>query len=78
MNIQEDCLILDNGNKYCNNPDASLKTFVKSIDSDWKEVFYPNDYLMQHLDRILVTYGAGREEAINKQIESVTDESKNY
>ena len=76
MGIDNECLTLDTGRKYCNNGNAELKVFVKSANTDWEQIFYPNDYAIQGMDKILVNYGPEDEEGIKKLMESVTDKTK--
>ncbi len=75
MNIGNECLILDTGNEYCNDEKAELEVFVKSAGMDWEQIYDPSDYLIQNLDKILVTYGTEDGEGIKKQMESVTDKA---
>ncbi len=72
MKLNENCLKLDNGKKYCSLENAGLKVYAKSHDSEWGKINLPEDYAIQDLDRILVTYGAESEQEIKKQMESVT------
>jgi len=71
-----DCFILDTGNQYCDLGKATLKVYLKSAGSDWEQLSSPVDYILQDLDKILVTYGSEDEEEIKKQQESVTDKAK--
>ena len=76
MGIDNECLTLDTGRKYCNNGNAELKVFVKSANTDWEQIFYPKDYSIQGMDKILVNYGPEDEEGIKKHMNSVTDKAK--
>lgn len=76
MEIDNNCITLDSGNKYCNAENAKFRAFVKSENADWEQIYYPADYIMQDLDKILVTYGVEDEEGIRKQMESVTDKAR--
>ena len=75
VELTEECIKLDAGNTYCNKANAQLKVFVKSTGTDWEQILYPSDYVIQDLDKILVTYGTEDEESIKKQMESVTDKA---
>jgi len=75
MKIDGNCLTSEAGNTYCNKGNAELKVFVKSTGTDWDQIFYPSDYRIQDLDKILVTYGTENEEGIKTQMESVTDKA---
>ena len=76
IKLTPECITLDTGNKHCSDGRAELKVFVRSAVMDWEEIFYPEDYIMQDLDKILVTYGTEDEEGIKKQLDSVTDKAK--
>ena len=76
MKIDNNCITLDIGNKYCNHDNAKFKVFLKNGNSDWEQLYYPADYVMQDLDKILVTYGTENGEKIKKQEGSVTDKAK--
>jgi hypothetical protein len=76
MNIDNECLTVDTGNKYCNKGNAELKVFVKSIGTDWEQIFSPADYVIWGSDKILVNYGLEDEEGIKKHMDSVTSKAK--
>jgi hypothetical protein len=76
MGIDDQCLTLDTGRKHCNNGNAELKVFVKSIGTNWEQIAYPADYIIQGMDKILVNYGSEDEEGIKKLMESVTSKAK--
>ena|SRR3989338_1156072 len=76
MELTEECIKTNMGKKYCNDDNAMLKVFVKSRNSDWESISYAADYVIQDLDKILVTYGTESEEEIKEQMESVTDKAK--
>lgn len=76
MNIDNECLTLDTGRKYCSNGNAELKVFVKVTNTDWKQIFDPANYIIQGSDKILVNYGSEDEEGIKKLMESVTSKAK--
>jgi len=52
-----------------------LKVYVKN-QADWEQIYDPADYIIQDLDKILVTYGSEDEEEIKQQQESVSDKAK--
>ena len=74
--LTEDCFKLDAGNKYCNTGNAQLKVFLKSENGGWESLYYPADYVIQDLDKLLITYGKEDEEEIKKQMDSVTDRAR--
>ena len=74
--LTRDCLKLDAGNEYCNTGNAQLKVYLKAENGNWEQLYYPADYVIQDLDKILVTYGTETDEEIKKQMESVTDKAK--
>jgi hypothetical protein len=74
--ITSDCFILDTGNKYCSLGQATLKVYLKAHNSDWEILSSPSEYILQDLDKILVTYGADSEEEIKTQKDSVTDKAR--
>jgi hypothetical protein len=76
MNIDDECLTIDTGNKYCSKDNAKLKVFVKNIETEWKEIFSHADYIPQNKDKILITYGTENQEDIQKQMDTVTDKSE--
>jgi len=75
IELSNECLKVDTGNTYCNKGDAKLKVYLKGIGAVWEQIYYPSDYIIQDLDKILVSYGAEDEEKIKKQMDSVTDKS---
>ena len=76
MEITEECIKTDKGSKYCSEDNAMLKVFVKNRNSDWEIISYAPNYVIQDMDKILVTYGTESEEGIKEQMESVTDKAK--
>lgn len=68
MSLSADCLILDSGEKFCNDGNNTLKMYVNGKpDSRF------GDLLPQDLDRILLSYGRDSEETVERQIGSVAD-----
>ena len=76
ISIDNNCLTLDTGSKYCNNENAKLRVFVKSAGADWKQITYHADYIIQNSDKILVSYGIEDENRIKREMDSVTDKAK--
>lgn len=76
MKINKECIALETGNKYCNTGNAQFRVFLKSEGSEWEQLYYPADYVMQDLDKIVVTYGAEDDKEIKRQMESVTDKAR--
>jgi len=77
MDLNNECITTNTGNQYCNLGKATLKVYAKNQFSNWVQVYDPADYLINDLDKILVSYGSEDDEGINKQQESVTDKAKN-
>jgi len=71
--LTDDCFTLDIGNQYCSLGKATLKVYLKTQDSDWEQLYSPSNYILQDLDKILVTYGS---EDVKEQQESVSDKAK--
>lgn len=68
MSLSADCLILDSGEKFCNDGSNTVKMFVNGKpDSRF------GDLLPQDLDRVLLSYGHDSEGAVERQIDSVAD-----
>ena len=78
MSIDDNCITLEGGRQYCSDGNAELKVFVKSISTGWDQIYSPADYIIQDLDKILVTYGTEDGIGIQKQMESVTDKARTY
>ena len=76
LELTDECITLDTGNEYCNLGKATLKVYLKNQDSAWDQLYSPADYVINDLDKILVTYGPDAEE-IKQQQATVTDKSKN-
>lgn len=70
MEFTSECFVLDDGTRYCNDADNTLKMYVNGQ----RNTQY-GEYEFNDLDRILITYGNENEEEIKQQIESVGDES---
>jgi len=78
MKLENDCLTLETGNKYCSDGNAKLKVFVKGVGAGWEQIYSPAEYIIWDLDSIIVTYGTEDEESIRQQLESVADKAKTY
>jgi len=78
MQINNECLTLDTGNQYCNLGSATLKVFVQNGNSDWIQIYSPADYVINHLDKIFVSYGTETDEEIKTQQGQVTDRAQLY
>jgi len=76
LNLDDECIITDTGNNYCNLGKATLKVYAKNQFSNWVQIYNPVDYVINQLDKILVTYGPEDEVEIKKQQDSVTDKAK--
>lgn len=66
--ISRDCLELHNNEKYCTNETHSLKFYVNRKKMD--DISY---YVVQDLDKILISFGNETEEEIQKQLNSISD-----
>ncbi len=73
INFTKECLILDTGIRYCNENSKELKLIVNG-----EEVNSFENYELNDLDKILITYGADSEATINAQISSIKDDSCMY
>jgi len=76
LKLTDECITLDTGNQYCNLGKATLKAYVKSQNTGWVQIYDPADYVINDLDKMLVSYGSESEEDIKKQQLAVTDKSK--
>lgn len=68
MNLNEDCITLENKEQYCSDADKKLKFYVNGKLNDEFE-----NYVFKDMDKILVSYGDGSEEEIKQQLASITD-----
>ena len=66
--IDDKCLILHTGEKYCNNETHTLKFYVNG-----ERVENISTYIFKNLDKILISYGSEKEEEIENQLNSITD-----
>jgi hypothetical protein len=72
ISLSKDCLILDTGEKYCNDDANELKFLINGQRS---ELFA--EYELTDLDRLLISFGP-RNESLDSQIKSVSDEACKY
>lgn len=72
INFNGRCLIIE-GSQYCNDKNKRLKFYANGKQSSefW-------GYTIKNLDKYLISYGDEPEEAVKKQIDSVTDLAKKY
>ena len=75
MNFDNNCFTLDNGKKYCNDEENSLKMFVRHLDGEWEENRQFHTYIFEDGDQILITYGDETREEIEEQQDSVTSKA---
>ena len=72
MELTKDCLVLETGEKYCNDAAHAVKMFVNGAEN----AEFGN-YIFHDLDKILITYG-GDDKVIPQQLASITDFAKNH
>ena len=75
LNLNNECITTDTGNQYCNLGKATLKVYTKNQFSNWVQIYDPADYVINDLDKMLVSYGRESEEEIKEQQASVTDKA---
>jgi uncharacterized C2H2 Zn-finger protein len=71
IKLDADCLDLA-GTKYCNDGENTLKVYFKTASGDWTPNLVYGNYVIQDIDKIMITYGNDSEEQIAEQQESVT------
>ncbi len=71
--LNNECLTLDTGVKYCTGNGKTLKMFVNGKENKEFENYVPQD-----LDKILISYGNESITTLQKQIESVSNDSCIY
>lgn len=71
MDLNKNCITLENKEKFCNSVDKKLKFFVNGKENNELE-----NYVFNDLDKILITYGDENEEEIKNQLASITDFAK--
>lgn len=73
MNLTETCFKLDDGTAYCNDDTHSLKFYVNGkLNNKFDQ------YEIQDLDQILISYGVETEDELQVQLKSLTDEACIY
>ncbi len=76
VDFDSKCFTSYSGQKYCSDDQKTLKMFVKHKDGNWTQNYENEKYVFEDLDKILITYGNESMEGIEKQMDSVTDYSK--
>lgn len=72
MKLTQNCFSTDQGTNYCNGNNKTLKFYVNNVSTTES-----SSYLLRDLDKILISYGGNRDEtAIQQQLASITDKSK--
>lgn len=71
MGFTNECFVLDTGEKYCNGTANELNFYVNGVQNNEYGSYIYNDR-----DKLLITYGTESQEEINRQLESITDFSK--
>lgn len=72
IKIDNNCLTMDTGEKYCNEGNKALKFYVNGKpNNEW------GSYILNNLDKILVHYGNETDDQIKQQLSSITDKTKN-
>ena len=71
MDLNKDCITLENKEKFCNDGNKKLKFFVNGKESNEFE-----NYVFKELDKLLISYGNENNDEIKKQLESITDFAK--
>ena len=67
MKFDKDCLTLEDGKKYCNDAQNSLKFYVNNqLHADYEQ------YVFKDLDNILISYGA-KKENVQPQLAAITN-----
>lgn len=73
IRLDNSCLILNDGSKYCNSNDKTVKLYVNNLLN-----YEYGDYAMKDLDRILIRYGNEDQQGIQKQLNSVTKKASQF
>lgn len=71
MDFNKDCITLENKEKLCSEGNNKLEFFVNGKENSEFE-----NYVFNDLDKILISYGSENDEAIKKQLNSITDFAK--
>lgn len=72
IDFSKDCLVMDTGERYCNNETNELKFLVNGKSSDSF-----GSYEFSDLDKILISYGP-KAEVLSSQINSISDDACLY
>ena len=72
IQITSECIITEEKH-YCNTDEKKLKTYVKSEGETWILLSSPIGYVIQDLDKILISYGSTSQSNIELQKNSVTN-----
>ena len=72
IQITSECIITEE-KQYCNTDEKKLKTYVKSEGETWILLSSPIGYVIQDLDKILISYGGKSQSNIELQKTSVTN-----
>ncbi len=64
IKFNEECLIMDNGESYCNDGTNLLKFFVNGVrNSNY------NSYVLNDNDKVLISYGSDDQQQVEEQLE---------
>jgi len=84
INIDSNCLTMDDRTEYCNSQNNTLKMFTEHCSavgtnstscSGWQQIAPTGNYTFQDLDKILISYGNDNSTSITAQQISVTNEA---
>ncbi len=68
IKFTSECLTMDNGEKYCNDGNNTLKFYVNEVRNNMYD-----KYVVKDNDRILLSYGSESQEQIDAQLKIVED-----
>lgn len=68
LGLTKECLVIDDGRKFCTNNDDSLKFFINA-----RQVDDLRDYLISEGDLILISYGNETQEELEKQFKELIE-----
>lgn len=71
-NINNNCIILE-GTNYCNEGNKNLKLYINNQQNNEF-----SNYVIQNLDKILISYGDENEAEIQEQLSSITNLAPKY
>ncbi len=78
MKLDSNCLTTDTGSAYCNSGDKTLKMYVEHVNGSWTANYDFGNYEFQDLDKILISYGNDEQGTIQKQMNSLSNDSCIY